>query len=76
MIKSLNINLYCILTAHELAKEQKLNFGDEITGTLRIAKKRRWASIEEKRIAEEIELQTYLNRLITEDKERYTYNVF
>lgn len=56
--------------AHELAKEQKLNFGDDITNALRIAKKRRWNKIEEKRVKQEIELQSYLNRLIKEDKER------
>ncbi|XP_005108643.1 E3 ubiquitin-protein ligase CHIP [Aplysia californica] len=56
--------------AHELAKEQKLNFGDDITNALRVAKKRRWNVIEEKRIKQEIELQSYLNRLIKEDKER------
>lgn len=56
--------------AHELAKEQKLNFGDDITNALRIAKKRRWNTIEEKRIQQEIELQSYLVRLIKEDKER------
>ncbi|BFZ17495.1 hypothetical protein BsWGS_20534 [Bradybaena similaris] len=56
--------------AHELAKDQKLNFGDDITSALRIAKKRRWNLIEEKRIQQEIDLQSYLNRLITEEKER------
>uniref|UniRef100_A0A0B6Z3I4 E3 ubiquitin-protein ligase CHIP n=1 Tax=Arion vulgaris TaxID=1028688 RepID=A0A0B6Z3I4_9EUPU len=56
--------------ANELAKEQKLNFGDDITSALRVAKKRRWNLIEEKKIQQEVELQTYLNRLINEDKER------
>lgn len=56
--------------AHDLAKHQRLNFGDDIASALRVAKKRRWNSLEEKRIQEEIELQTYLNRLILEDKER------
>lgn len=56
--------------AHELAKEQKLNFGDEITGALRMAKRKRWNVIENERIKEEIELQTYLGRLIKEDSER------
>lgn len=57
-------------TAHQLAKEQKLNFGDDIASALRAAKKKRWNSLEEKRIQEEIELQTYLNRLILEDRDR------
>ncbi|XP_033753857.1 E3 ubiquitin-protein ligase CHIP-like [Pecten maximus] len=56
--------------AHDLAKEQKLNFGDEITGALRMAKRKRWNVIENKRIQEEIELQTYLNRLVKEEAER------
>lgn len=52
-----------------MAKEQKLNFGDEIASQLRTAKKKRFSIQEEKRIAQEIELQSYLNRLINEDKE-------
>ncbi|XP_059144181.1 E3 ubiquitin-protein ligase CHIP-like [Physella acuta] len=56
--------------AHDLSKDQKLNFGDDITSALRVAKKRRWNTIEEKRIQQEVELQSYLNRLINEDKER------
>uniref|UniRef100_A0A182PWB7 E3 ubiquitin-protein ligase CHIP n=1 Tax=Anopheles epiroticus TaxID=199890 RepID=A0A182PWB7_9DIPT len=55
--------------AHDLAKEQKLNFGDDIASQLRLARKKRWNIQEEKRICQEIELQTYLNRLITEDME-------
>jgi len=56
--------------AHELAKKQGLNFGDEISLTLRLAKKKRWDMKEEKRIIQDIELQTYLSRLITEDREK------
>ncbi|KAK6187451.1 hypothetical protein SNE40_005478 [Patella caerulea] len=56
--------------AFDLAKEQKLNFGDDITGALRLAKKKRWNRIEEKRIQQEITLQTYLNKLLKEDKDR------
>lgn len=56
--------------AHELAKDQKLNFGDDIASALRVAKKKRWNLLEEKRITEEIELQSYLNRLILEDRDR------
>ena len=58
-------------TAHDLAKDQKLNFGDEVTGALRQAKKRRWNMIEEKRIQQEIALQSYLNKLVNEDRERW-----
>lgn len=51
----------------DLAKEQKLNYGDDITSVLRQARKRRFLLKEEKRIAQEVELQTYLNQLIIDD---------
>lgn len=38
-----------------------------------MAKKRRWNAIEEKRIKEEIELQSYINNLIIEDKKRQVF---
>ncbi|KAG8251214.1 hypothetical protein J6590_084333 [Homalodisca vitripennis] len=41
---------------NDLAKEQKLNFGDDIASQLRTARKKRWNVQEEKRIAQEIEL--------------------
>lgn len=56
--------------AVDLAKEQKLNYGDEITSILRQARKRRFQLREEQRIAQDIELQSYLNQLIAEDAER------
>ncbi|XP_076810643.1 E3 ubiquitin-protein ligase CHIP-like [Clavelina lepadiformis] len=56
--------------AHELAKQQKLNFGDDIAATLRSARKKKWEKAERERIREEIELQTYLNDLINKDKKR------
>ncbi|XP_067045391.1 E3 ubiquitin-protein ligase CHIP-like [Acropora muricata] len=56
--------------AHDLAKEQKLNFGDDIAGAVRLAKKKRFNVVEEKRISQEIELQAYLNKLIIEEKNR------
>lgn len=55
--------------AFDLSKEQKQNFGDDITSQLRLARKKRWNVMEEKRICQEIELQSYLNRLIKEDME-------
>lgn len=61
--------------AFDLAKEQKLNFGDDIALQLRTARKKRFAIQEEKRIAQEIELQSYLNRLIEEDKDRQVAKV-
>lgn len=42
--------------ALDLAKEQKLNFGDDIASLLRAARKKRWNTAEERRIAQEIEL--------------------
>ncbi|KAL7040991.1 hypothetical protein ACKWTF_000570 [Chironomus riparius] len=55
--------------AQDLGKEQKLNFGDDIASQLRLARKKRWNLLEEKRIQQEIELQSYLNRLIKKDLE-------
>ncbi|ESO87455.1 hypothetical protein LOTGIDRAFT_127906 [Lottia gigantea] len=57
--------------AFDLAKDQKLNFGDDITGALRLAKKKRWNKLEDKRIQQEICLQSYINKLIREDAERF-----
>lgn len=56
--------------AHELTKELKENYGDEITKTIRNVKRRRWQYLDEKRMKQEIELQTYLNRLMIEDKQK------
>lgn len=56
--------------AIDLSKDQKLNFGDEIAYQLRVAKKKRFNVMEEKRINEEIELQTYLNSLMLDEKEK------
>jgi len=56
--------------AHELTKELNENYGDEITRTIRNAKRKRWNYLEEKRIKQEIELQVYLNRLMSEDKQK------
>lgn len=56
--------------ASDLAKDQKLNFGDDIAIQLRMARKRRWQLLEEKRLQQEIELQTYINQLILRDKDR------
>lgn len=57
------------LLACDLAKEQKRNFGDDIALQLRAARKKRWNVQEERRICQEIQLQTYLNKLINEDME-------
>lgn len=52
-----------------MAKEQKLNFGDDIAAQLRAARKKRFSIQEEKRIAQEIDLLTYLTRLVKSDKQ-------
>ncbi|XP_033210821.1 E3 ubiquitin-protein ligase CHIP [Belonocnema kinseyi] len=54
----------------DLAKEQKLNYGDDMTSVLRQARKRRFQLKEEQRIIQDIELQTYLNQLLIEDAQR------
>ncbi|KAG8006575.1 STIP1-like proteiny and U box-containing protein 1 [Nibea albiflora] len=56
--------------AYNLAKEQRLNFGDDIPSALRIAKKKRWNSLEERRINQESELHAYLTKLIQAEKKR------
>lgn len=67
--------LFFFYTAYNLAKEQRLNFGDDIPSALRIAKKKRWNSIEEKRINQENELHAYLTKLILAEKERWDWAV-
>ncbi|ENN76454.1 hypothetical protein HUJ04_007261 [Dendroctonus ponderosae] len=69
-VGSLDESIKHLQRALDLAKEQKLNFGDDIAAQLRAARKKRFSIQEEKRICQEIELQAYLNRLINEDKER------
>lgn len=53
--------------AYDLAREQKRNFGDDIACLLRLAKKKRFSIQEEKRIAQEIELQSHLSKLLRRD---------
>jgi len=57
--------------AQELAKDQKLNFGDDITAALRTAKRKRWNQLEEKRVEQEVSLEKYLKELIVADKEKH-----
>ncbi|KHJ43641.1 u-box domain protein [Trichuris suis] len=54
--------------AHELSKAQKLNYGDQITSLLRTARRERFRIEEERRVSQEIALQTYLLDLINKDK--------
>jgi len=60
----------CLQRASDLARENKQHFGDDIAMATRIAKRKRWNALEERRIAEEIELQTYMNKLLREEMER------
>ena len=60
----------CGILAHEIAKDQRQNFGDDITAVLRLARKRKFMAAEEKCIVEENELLRYLRRLMESDVER------
>jgi len=58
-------------TALELAKKEGGSYYDDtICSKLRLARKKKWGHQEEKRLSQEIELQTYINRLVLEDKDR------
>merc|ERR1719414_11087 len=58
-------------TAFELAKKDPGSYYDDtISSKLRLARRKKWNGQEEKRIQQEIELQTYINRLILEDRDR------
>ena len=48
---------YAFREARDLSLDQRMNFGDDITSQLRLAKKHHFTKQEEKRIAQEIELQ-------------------
>lgn len=64
-----------LISACDLAKEQKRNFSDDIAMQLRTARKKRWNVQEERRICQEIELQSYLNKLINDDMENRISNI-
>lgn len=53
--------------AHESVLNQRQTYGDEITQLLRLARREKFRQEEEKRINQEIELQSYLNLLIDDD---------
>ncbi|VDK31584.1 unnamed protein product [Taenia asiatica] len=59
-----------LTTAHSLALETHKNFGDDIAASIRLAKRKRFEQLDEKRRQEEIEFQVYLSKLILEDGER------
>ncbi|MFH4974915.1 hypothetical protein AB6A40_001624 [Gnathostoma spinigerum] len=56
--------------ASDLAACQKVNYGDDIVSQIRLAKRALFRKEEDKRIQQEIELQSYLNRLMDEELER------
>jgi len=64
------VKCICNVSAHELAKDQRQNFGDDITAVLRLARKRKFMAAEEKCIVEESELHKYLQRLMESDIQR------
>uniref|UniRef100_A0A7E4VP41 E3 ubiquitin-protein ligase CHIP n=1 Tax=Panagrellus redivivus TaxID=6233 RepID=A0A7E4VP41_PANRE len=62
--------IMALTRANEYAGTQKICYGDEITNLLRNARRERFRIDEQKRIAQEIELQSYLNGLIDADVEK------
>lgn len=56
--------------AHELARENKVNFGDDIAYQIRLIKRHRWNKIEEETTQLEDELQSYLVDLIKKDMDK------
>lgn len=56
--------------AHELSKEQKMNYGDDIAHQIRLIKRRRWSKIEDEITQAEDKLRSYLLDLISKDKQR------
>ena len=61
--------------AHELSRERRESYGDEITRSIRNVKRRRWQWLEEGRQRQEVALQAYLNRLMAEDRQRQVAKV-
>ena len=60
--------MFSILLAFDLAKDQNLNFGDQIAAQLRAARRKRFQFHEERRVNQEILLQSHLNELIDKEK--------
>lgn len=56
--------------AHDLAREQHKNFGEDITSAVRQAKKMRWNLIEEKRLKKQSDLQSFLLQLLKDHMDR------
>ena len=58
------------IIAHKMAREQNLMFGDDIAALIRQAKKRRFLKQEAARAKHETELQQFLNRLLSDHRDR------
>lgn len=56
--------------AHELAKTNNLNFGDDITSQIRLVKRLKWNKVDADLDKREQELRDYLIDLIDKDKKR------
>uniref|UniRef100_A0A1I8A328 E3 ubiquitin-protein ligase CHIP n=1 Tax=Steinernema glaseri TaxID=37863 RepID=A0A1I8A328_9BILA len=56
--------------ACDLSLAQKLAYGDEIAALVRHARREKFRIEEEKRCSQEVELQSYLNRLMDDDLQR------
>lgn len=54
--------------AHELAREKKINFGDDIAYQIRLVKRLKWNKIEDEAVELEEELRNYLVDLIKKDR--------
>jgi STIP1 family protein 1 len=59
-----------LMRAYELAKDQRQNFGDDITAVLRLARKKKFTAAEERCIVEETELHSYLKNLMEAELQR------
>lgn len=69
-IEQYDESVKALTRAHEMAKNQKMLYGDEITAVLRQARREKFRVEEEKRVQQEIELQNYINKLINDEKDR------
>ncbi|KAL5481325.1 hypothetical protein EMCRGX_G021461 [Ephydatia muelleri] len=56
--------------AFDLAQEQKINFGDDITHVIRQTKQKRWKIKEDERLKERNEFHQFLLQLLTDHKDR------
>lgn len=67
-------SLNALVKANELARSsshaRQQTHGDEISAMIRQCRKRRWNRIEEKRMEEEVQLQRYLDDLVSAECER------